>query len=423
MANISTTHLDADTDSLALARPAILEGIQRVNAMTNLAGAGYGMQHIGGRLERVRSAGAYNLHPGKLSRIRAALARHRAGVGTAKIAFVGDSTTAGVGSNPAAGNTDIRRRAYPAVLAQILRDRYGLKTTAMSVFGDGWETAANIMTADPRLTGFGAGGWSVFSTMVPGGHAFRDATTTSPALTFTPSTAVATDRLDVWVLVYPGYGDLVVTTAGVYNGAGSSNGPAGVKKYTISRTASTAPWTLQKSSATPSAELIVLGIQARVSADNAVEIWNMGAAGSKVFDWANPNEPWNARNALKHADFAPDLTSIGLTINDWAQGTTETNYKNALATLVEGGLVTGDVLLQVGVPSNIGTASLARQAEVTGWMLAIAEQYDVPCIVWPDRWVSQSFDPMRGLYFDGLHPSNVGYQDIAAALARVICDT
>ena len=50
MANISTTHLDADTDSLALARPAILEGIQRINAITDLSGAGYGMQHIGGRL-------------------------------------------------------------------------------------------------------------------------------------------------------------------------------------------------------------------------------------------------------------------------------------------------------------------------------------------------------------------------------------
>lgn len=422
MANISTTHLDADSDSLALARPAILDGIQRINAMTDLAGAGYGMQHIGGRLERVRSGGMFNLHPGKLSRIRAALARHRAGVGPAKVAFLQDSTGAGVGSNPAAGNTDIRRRAYPAVLAQILKDRYGLKTTARSFWGDGWETAANLETADPRLDGLGAGGWSVYTTMVPGGHALRDTTTTSPPLTFTPSTTVATDLLDVWVVVYPGYGDLVISTGGVYNGGGSTNGPAGIKRYTATRALSTAPWVIQKSSTTAGVDLIVIGAQARVSADNEVQIWNMGAAGSKVLDWAGPNEAWNAKNALKHPDLSPDLTSIGLTINDWAQGTTETVYKNALATLVEGGLFTGDVLLQVGVPSNTGTASLARQAEVAGWMLAIAEQYDVPCIVWPDRWVSQSFDPMRGLYYDGLHPSNVGYQDIAETLARVICE-
>lgn len=422
MANIDTTHLESGSAQRSAARPALLEGIQRINAMTDLTGSGYGMQHIGGRLERVRSGGMFNLHPGKLSRIRAALARHRAGVGTAKIAFVGDSTTAGVGSNPAGANADIRRRAYPAVLAQIIKDRFGLKTTAMSFWGDGWETAANLETADPRLDGLGPGGWSVYTTMVPGGHALRDTTTTSPPLTFTPSTTIATDALDIFVVTYPGYGDLVVSTGGIYNGGGSSNGPAGIKKYTATRPLSTAPWVLQKSTATSSAELIVIGAQARVSADNAVEIWNMGAAGSKVQDWAAPNEPWNARNAIAHPDIRPHLVSVGLTINDWAALTSETTYKNGLAAIVEPWLVYSDVLLQIGVPSNIGTATIARQEQVTQWALDIAMQYDAPAVVWPDRWVSQSYDPMRGLYYDGLHPSNVGYQDIAEVLARVICE-
>lgn len=421
MANIDTTNLDAGTDLVSAARPAILESVQRVNAMTDLAGAGYPLRIDGGRISRVRHDGMYNRNPGRMSRWSAALARHRAGVGTARLAFVGDSTTAGVGSNPAASNTDIRRRSMPAVLAQVMTQRYGVKASSMGWFGDGWETT-NFSVADPRVAR--GAGWSIFQTMVPGGWAHRDATTTSTPITFTPSTTVATDRLDVWVLVYPGYADFVVSTSGAFNGSGATNAAAGgCKKYTISRTASTAPWTLQKSGATPGAELIVLGMEAWVSADNPMRIWNMGAAGSKVWDWANPNEAWNAKNALASAEYAPDLTVIGLTINDWAQGTSESTYKAALATLITSAQVTGDALLVSGVPSNLGTATTARQQEVTGWMLDMAAQYDCPAIILADRWVSQSYEPMRGLYFDGLHPSNVGYADIAEVIARVICES
>lgn len=420
MANIDTTHLESGSAQRSAARPALLEGIQRINAMTNLAGAGYPLQINGGRIERVRQGGMFNMSPGRLSRIRAGIAKHRAGVGTAEVAIIGDSTWAGVGSNPAASNTDIRRRAVPAVLAQILTARYGVKASSMGFFGDGWETT-NFTTADPRVTR--GAGWTTFTTMVPGGWAHRDATTTLTPITFTPSSSVATDRLDVWVLTYPGYADFVVSTGGVFNGSGASNAMSGgIKRYTISRTASTAPWVIQKSGSTPNAELILLGAEAWVSADNPVRIWNMGAAGSKVFDWANPNEAWNARNALPHADFAPDLTVIGLTINDWAQGTSESIYKAALATMITACQVPGDVLLVSGVPSNIGTATIARQNEVTGWMLDMAAQYDCPALIMADRWVSQSYDPMRGFYFDGIHPSNVGYQDIAEVLARVICE-
>lgn len=421
MADIDTTHLAAGTRQRAASRPALLEGIQRINGMTNLTGNGYPINQRGGRIERVRHNGMYNMHPRCFSRTRAALAKHRAGTGTLKMAFVGDSNESGVGSNPAGSNTDIRRRACSAVLAKILKDRYGLKTTAMSFWGDGWETT-NLMTADPRLIGLGAGGWSIYTTMVPGGWSLRDTTTTSPPLTFTPSTTVATDCLDVLVVTYPGYGDLVISTGGIYNGGGSTNGPAGIKKYTATRALSTAPWVIQKSSTTSGVDLIVIGAQARVSADNAVEIWNMGAAGSKVEDWATPNEPWNARNAIGHVDLRPDFVSIALTTNNWATTTTETVYKNALATLVETWLVHSDVLLQVGIPSNVETASIARQAEVTQWMIDVADQYGVPVLVWPDRWGSQALHPLRGFYFDGLHSSQVGNEDRADVIARVICE-
>lgn len=376
------------------------------------------LAEVAGNLRRNR--GLFNWKPGRLSRISSALAKHRAGAGTAEIAFVGDSTTAGVGSNPAASNTDIRRRSFPAIVSKILTERFGLKCSNMGFFGDGWENG-NFGVADPRVTR--GSGWTIFQTMVPGGWAHRDNTTLSPGINFVPSATVATDRLDVWALVYPGYADFVVSTGGTFNGSAATNAAvSGVKRFTFSRAASTTAWTLQKSSGTLSAELIILGMEAWVSADNPVRIWNMGAAGSKVSDWATPNENWNAKNALKDVAYAPDLTAICLTINDWANTTTESVYKAAIATMIEAGLVTGDVLLISGVPSNIGTASVARQNEVLGWMLGMAVQYDLPAVVLADRWTSQALNPDRGLYYDGLHPSNVGYCDIAEVIARVICE-
>lgn len=421
MANIDTTHLESGSAQRSAARPALLEGIQRINAMTDLTGAGYPMRINGGRISRVLQNGVYNLNPGRMSRWAAALARHRSGVGTAKLACVGDSTMAGVGSNPAASNTDIRRRAIPAVIAQIMTARYGVKASALGAHGDGWETT-NFNVANPSVVR-GAGWSSMTTMMVPGGWSHRDATTSLTPITFTPSATVATDRLDVWVVTYPGYADFVVSTGGTFNGSGATNAAAGgCKKYTISRTASTAPWVIQKSSSTPGAELIIMGMQAWSSADNPIHVWNMGAAGSKVFDWANPNEAWNAKNALASAEYAPDLTILMLTINDWAQGTSESLYKAALATLITSAQVTGDVLLVSGVPSNLATATTARQEEVTGWMLDMAEQYDCPAAVLAEFWVSQLYRPDRGYYFDGLHPTNVGYAHIAEVLTRIICE-
>lgn len=409
-----------DSDDVEGALAEVQVSLDTLRPALDLAGAGAALNMSGGKIAKARQNGYYNLHPGRLTRWSSALARHRAGVGTAKLAFVGDSITAGVGSNPSASNTDIRRRSFPALVSQILTARYGVKASNMGFFGDGWESG-NFTTADPRVTR--GTSWQTFTTMVPGGWAHRDATNTLTAINFVPSATVATDRLDVWVLTYPGYGDFVVSTAGTFNGSGATNSASpGVKKYTISRTASTTAWSLQKSGSTPNAELIILGMEAWVAADNPVRVWNMGAAGSKVGDWSTPNEPWNAKNALQNADYAPDLTVIGLTVNDWANATTETNYKNALAALVTAALVTGDCVLVAGVPSNIGTATVARQAEVTQWMLDIAAQYDVPAIIMTDRWVSQSYRPDRGLYYDGLHPSNVGYWDMAEVITRVICE-
>ena len=144
----------------------------------------------------------------------------------------------------------------------------------------------------------------------------------------------------------------------------------------------------------------------------------MGASGSRVRHWAEGGEPYNFRNALPQ--IGPDLTLICLTINDWAAGTSSASYKSDLQTMIDAASVTGDVALMVGVPSNEGVASIGAQDAIAAYMHEVANANNILSLDLRYRWVGQDYMPMRGFYFDGLHPSNVGYSDIGQYVARMI---
>lgn len=401
--SISTDHLDSGSDSLSLARTAVLESAQRLNLLDDMSGAGTPVSASRARLRRLRTDdGRVNFTGGNLSRWAAAAARVRAKVGHARMALIGDSETAGVGSNPSASNGDIRRNSMPAVVARTMSDVFGVPSRITSFWGDGWE-GSNAAVADPRLS-IGSG-WVPFMTMVPGGWAWRDGGTAQTPLSFA---AGESDTLDLYCIAYPGYANVVISSGGTFHGGGPTSATAGIVKFTATRTVSSAPWEVRKYYGSTT-DLIVIGADAYVNGVPSLHVLNMGAAGSKVMDWALPNQPWNAKNALSAMDI--DLFGIGLTVNDWYAATAKSDYQAALATLIEAFLARGDVFLYSGAPSNVGTAPVERQLLVTEWMIEMAMQYNIPALVLSDRWVSQALYPMRGLYFDGLHPSLVGYDD------------
>lgn len=399
---IPTDHLDNGGDSLSLARPSVLACAERLNLLGNLNGAGASVSASQARLRRVRTDdGRVNFQGVNLSRFAAAIAGVRAELGHARVALVGDSETAGVGSNPAAANADIRRNALPAVFARTMTKVFGVESSVSSFWGDGWE-GANAWQADPRLD-IGPG-WEPFQTMVCGGWAWRDGGTLQTPLKFMGGLS---DTLDLYCISFPGYANVVISSGGTFNGGGVTNGPAGVIKITVTRTLSSLPWEINKY-AGATTDLIVVGADAYVSGVPSLHVYNMGAAGSRVMDWASPNQPWNARNALPAMDIC--LFGIGLTVNDWFAATPKAIYQAALATLIEAFLVRGDVFLYSGAPSNVGTAPVDRQLELTEWMIEMAMQYGIPALVLSDLWGDQVRYPMRGLYFDGLHPSRRGYE-------------
>lgn len=367
----------------------------------------------GGFISGVSMNGARNIEATRLPKWTAALARARAGGPKACVAGLGDSMTSAVGSNPLSASKDSRRRGYPQRLAEALTAGFNLQAQANSIWCDGFE-ASNITEFDPRLAL--EPGWSISTAFVVGGFAFLDDSTVSPRMRFTP--AGVTDTLDVYFVKYPGYAEVVVSTDGIFHGSGFTSGPQGIGKITVTRGASIRPWDIQKSTSTPGVSLQIVGIDAYLSTLHNVSVWNMGASGSRVRHWAEGGEPYNFRNALPQ--IGPDLTLICLTINDWAAGTSSASYKSDLQTMIDAASVTGDVALMVGVPSNEGVASIGAQDAIAAYMHEVANANNILSLDLRYRWVGQDYMPMRGFYFDGLHPSNVGYSDIGQYVARMI---
>lgn len=381
------------------------------------------------RVSVMRRPGFYNIRSSSFLRWSAALSAHRAGVSRAYIACIGDSTTRGVGSNPSSATEDLIRRSWPSVMADALNQMPNTKATANSLWCDGFFTlvgSGNLAIADPRVSW--ETGWQTHATMfVAGGKSFQYPDSASGTGRFNVDFTVGAtgpfedDTCDVFYVKSPGFGDLLLTTndAAEYVNSVSTSAANGVGKLTGTRSGyKDTAWTIQRAAGTPDVNLIFYGIESYKAADKPIGVWNMGASGSLAANWVDDNQPYNFVNALP--DLAPNLTIICLTINDWANDTAEATYKANMQMIIDAAIETGDVLLVVGVPSNTGTAPVDRQQRFAGYVRDLADTNDLPVIDLSERWVSQALLADRGIYYDGLHPSNVGHYDIGYMLAQFV---
>jgi lysophospholipase L1-like esterase len=147
-----------------------------------------------------------------------------------------------------------------------------------------------------------------------------------------------------------------------------------------------------------------------------ITVLNAGWSGAKATDVAaNTSKPWGTINAIGTYD--PDLVVIDLGINDWVQGTSEADYKNAMQAIITAAKNAGsDVLLVVPVPSD----GYPSQASFQTYIHDLAITNDVPVIDFIGLWGSWSAANTNGWMSDALHPNATGYEQKAQDIFNVI---
>lgn len=328
----------------------------------------------------------------------AAVARVNAGTGDAKVAFIGDSTTAGAGTTVYATKNPAARFAARYTGATT---RYGstwgkLGSTSFDgrlTIGAGWTHGISF-----NSNGLGAGG---FYTNTGGG-----------TLSFTP--AGAFDTIRCWYLRLASKGVVSInvdggSVLGTINGAGAG----ALLSQDISCTLGT--HTVNVSTPT-GGDFFLMGIETFTAATKAVHVYNMGFSGAGVGSFNQTGQVYTTIETIGTYDF--DLSIINLSINDIKDNiATSSAYASAMTTLINACAATGDVLLCMGNRTSTGADTDLRYGD---FKTALAGVRTIDLVI-PDRW--GNYAAANGLGYmnaDGIHPNDTGSDDIATALLALV---
>lgn len=376
--------------------------------LTASADAQYLNNNLGTGVASLSASGVYNLNATSLPHWRAAVARVRAAAGRGRLLMVGDSTTQGY----AAGGTASAAGAWPlspvSALAKLLSANY-VQTSVANFFGDTNALGAGTTYAlyDTRFT-MGAN-WTESTTHpILGGDWFAYDNLAVTNITFTPTTAFDTVICYNWK-ASPGTFNFNVD-GGASLGT-STGGSTGYQALTATVTKATHTINVVPNN---TGAIFFAGILAYDSTTPSIDVMQEGFNGATIASYLGSSQPYNAIPALQF--LAPDLTIINLTINDIvANGQAGLpTYITNMQTLITAAKVSGDVILMMGVPSTTNTVSdlAAYRAAVQG----LASANGAPFVDLSTRWVSYAFTNPIMPYGNGVHPSAVGYQDIAQAI-------
>ena len=344
-----------------------------------------------------------------LKKWRAAIAKVRDGQSNAKLAMFGDSTSLGSGATGVAGYPAGGRAKGPVVKLAAQLNTYFCPAVSHAVIGTG--NNPSLYTWDSRFSA-GAGWTMVTLNNVWGISAINNSTTTN-ALNFTPEGSV--DTFVVWHTTTTG-GARSFTWA--IDGGATTNIDCNVAKSMASVTipaGAAGTHTLNLSRVAGS--VYILGIQAYNSTTKCVEVLNMGRSGGRASHATSSlTEPWDALNALPL--FAPDLTVINLTINEWINAGTVDAWKIHMQQIIDVAKTTGDVILMAGVPSKINQSALAYQSSFAAAAGELAAANGLPFLDVFGRFGSQ--ESISSLYTDDIHPNGAGYADMISPLYNLI---
>ena len=221
------------------------------------------------------------------------------------------------------------------------------------------------------------------------------------------------DSFDVYYLSNSGLGTISATaTGGTAATANTSTTPG----YGIAKITAVAGSAGVGNSVTISGSggaVYVLGIEPFLSTTATVRIANVGVAGSTTANWADTS-PWASVQAVEA--YAPDLTIIELSTNDAITAISSSVVQANLAAIIQAAQLSGDVII-LTPPPNQAASVLGYQQQYVGVMQSLATLYNAPVVDVFNRW-SQTYQ--MAIMFDGNHPNNLGYWDMAAAVSELI---
>ncbi len=329
------------------------------------------------------------------------------GYGSAKVLFVGDSTTFGYNSNNSA-SAPWHPGAVPTHIATLLNN-YGINAHSNAWFGCG-KSAISDLNYDGRVTFTGT--WTSFKNGTSA-LSFPYSSVSGSTLTFAPSTQVDTFviwYLDVgtnqfqWKINSGTYTNVTLTNTNLFKSV-SVMGSLGTNTLTINNPAN--------------ANVFIAGMEAYNSTSKWVECINIGVGSTASPDWAT-NGAWQPLTLI--GAIAPNLTVINLGINDWgtSYNTTPSSYISNMQAIITAAQVSGDVILVTPNPTEIGTWNTTTPQSIVSAIYALAYTNNLCVIDLFSRWTSWAISNPLGLYYSNVHPSQSGYSDIAQTEMRYL---
>ncbi len=351
--------------------------------------------------------GVTNFDPAILPKARAAMAKVRAGAARMKIAFIGDSTSAGLGGGTGGANnaTGGRNASFPTGVAKQLA-AVGVPAVSDAFFADG---AIGVL-GDTRVT-YGTG-WSVGGPGTLGGGLISQSTTTATSYAVTPSAAwnecdvyyVNTDAGSAFTLDYSGAGTVAVTlTTG-----------AALLKQAITPTLGNYTLNIKATSVSGGA-IYIAGVDCFNTTAPQVSVWNWGISGNQSSNFIVTGNSWSTLTAIGY--YAPDLTIIDIGINDETAAVSYATFYSNIQTIITKAKLSGDVIL---VMHHDASGHSTSELTTLNAMRALSVANNLPLVNFMYRLGSWTQANSLGEMFDSFHGNATGYADEARMLANLL---
>lgn len=369
----------------------------------------------------------YNFNPStNMTHWRKAAANVLNNTANGRIAWIGNSVSLGVGgggTNVGLSSGEIHAPSPPTRVAGFLTAG-GITAHWNSWVGTGTGANANNWpcigksNADARVTA--GSSWSATGNGSLGG-VFLTATTTTNAISFTPSVAV-----DNFTVFYNNQSSPF--TLDINGGSPVTITPNGTNTFASANIVGTLGTNTLNMKYLSGAGVFLVGMTANNSAVKSIDVMNCGwSGGSWTGAVAGNMDNAGAEQAL--VGLAPDLSFICGSINDWATGASISVMASGMQNMITKAKLSGDAVIITDNPSRTSgggfpVSQAAQQAYINA-MYQLANTNNIPIIDIFQRWNTYTISDTLGLIFEdstgnNFHPNNLGYWDIARTVANLL---
>lgn len=329
-----------------------------------------------------------------LPKWRLALAKVKVGFSDAKVIFIGDSTIAGSVAQALANTMPSR-----------LVNRFNSSSPVTAI-----QEFSNDYVQDYKVGTWALGtGCSASAT-----GAGVSCTVGSTATTWTPGGTQPCDSFRLEYMTNGGLGTITVSATGGTPSVINTNTTAGNHWVTVTAASLLTTNALSFQNTGGSGTIYVGSVECYDSTTTHVRFANYGKDGTKTSDWLSGANPFGIYDGF--TTYQPDLTIIGLGINDAGASVPCSTTISNLQTIITAAQVSGDVILMTVIPSS-GSPYDTNEASCYPSYSALAATNNIPLVDMYARF-GQTWN--TNLMFNALHPNSYGYADWAGAIYQVL---